>query len=73
MVATIIISVLLAGVVGLVIRSIIKRRKSSVGGCSCGCDGCAAARANSSAAGSCCGVSGVGDISQKNIDLGLDE
>lgn len=38
--STILISALLFLVVALIIRSMIKKRKSGKSGCGCGCDGC---------------------------------
>ena len=38
MAATVIISVILAGIIALAVRSVVKRHKS--GGCGCGCADC---------------------------------
>jgi len=53
MVATVIITAILLGIVGLAIRSLVRKRAHGGSGCGCGCDGCAAAS-------DCCAPAGIG-------------
>lgn len=41
MLATIIVSLILAAVIGLIIFRMVKKKKAGKGSCSCGCSGCA--------------------------------
>ncbi len=41
MLATVIISILLAGVIAAIIYNMYRKRKQGKGSCSCGCSGCA--------------------------------